>query len=69
MILELLPSSRASTLETNCVCNYSALLHLITGLLSEPGLRGIDFEKDTDEFKESLVTFHYKKSLDHLLIN
>lgn len=32
MILELLPSSRASTLETNCVCNYSALLHLITGL-------------------------------------
>lgn len=30
MILELLPSSRASTLETNCVCNYSALLHLIT---------------------------------------
>lgn len=32
MILELLPSSRASTLETNCVCNYSALLHLITEL-------------------------------------
>lgn len=32
MILELLSSSRASTLETNCVCNYSALLHLITRL-------------------------------------
>lgn len=38
-ILELLPSSRASTLETNCVCNYSALLHLITRLQSKTRLR------------------------------
>lgn len=55
MILELLPSSRASTLETNCVCNYSALLHLITELRGNvPGLNFVYIYNTVANLKKSL---------------